>query len=80
MAKQWDALGDDARFEIDRMHHREDHVITEARLSRGMPGSATRLEVKAAMRWTFEGDRLVRMEVLGNGSSFSDALAEAGVS
>ena len=54
MTKQWEALGDDARLEIDRMHHREDQVITEARLSRGMPDSTARLEVKAVLGWTFE--------------------------
>jgi len=80
MSKQWEALGDDARLESDRMHHRGDQMITEARLSRGMPESNARLEVKALMRWTFEGARLVRMEVVGAGSSFDDALAEAGVS
>ena len=79
MTKQWEALGDDARLEIDRMHHREDQVIAEARLSRGMPGSTARLEVKAVMRWTFDGDRLVRLEVLGAGPDFDDALADAGV-
>jgi len=77
MSEQWEALGADARLEIDRLHHREAHAITEARLSRGMPGSTARLEVKAVMRWTFEGDRLVRMEVLGAGSSYADALADA---
>ncbi|HYH61599.1 MAG TPA: nuclear transport factor 2 family protein [Solirubrobacterales bacterium] len=80
MSKQWEGLGDDARLEIDRIHHRGDHVISEARLSRGMPGSTTRLEVKAVMRWTFEDNRLVRMEVVGAGSSFDESLAETGVS
>ena len=80
MSQQWEALGDDARLEIDRLHHREDHVIAESRLSRGMPGSDARLEVRALMRWTFEGGRLVRMEVLGAGSSYGDALAEANLS
>ena len=79
MTTQWDALGDDARMAIDRTHHREDHVITEVDLSRGMPGSTARLEVKAVVRWTFDGERLTRMEVLGAGSTFADALAEAGI-
>jgi len=79
LSKQWEALGDDARLEVDRIHHREDHLITEARLSRGMPESTARLEVKALMRWTFEDVRLVRMEVLGAGLSYADAIAEAKV-
>jgi hypothetical protein len=80
MTKQWEALGADARLEIERMHHLEDHVIAETRLSRGMPESTARLEVRAVMRWNFDGDRLVRLEILGAGSGFSRALAEAGVS
>ena len=79
VTKQWEALGDDARLEIDQMHHREDQVIAEARLSRGMPDSTARLEVKAALGFTFDGDRLIRLEVLGNGPDFDDALAAAGV-
>jgi hypothetical protein len=54
-------------------------MITETLLSRGMPDSTARLEVLAVMRWTFKGDRLVRCEVLGAGSSFNDALSEAGL-
>ncbi len=79
MTTQWEALGDDSHMEIDRTHHREDDVITELDLSRGMPGSTARIEVKAVLQWTFEGDRLIRMEVLGAGSTFAEALAEAGI-
>lgn len=77
MTQQWEGLGDDARLEIERLHERDDHLITEARLSRGMPESTARLEVKAVMRWTFEGNRLIRMEVVGAGSSFDDAITRA---
>ncbi len=78
LTKQWDGLGD-ARLEILRTHERDDHLVTETQLSRGMPGSGARLEVKAVMRWVFDGDRLVRTEVLGAGSSFNDAVAESGI-
>ena len=78
LTKQWDGLAD-ARLEIARTHEYEDQLVTETRLSRGMPGSTARLEVLALMRWTFEGDRLVRCEVLGAGSSFNDARGEAGL-
>ena len=78
LTKQWEGLAD-ARLEIARVHHREDQMVTETLLSRGMPESTARLEVLAVMRWTFEGDRLVRCEVLGAGSSFNDALEQAGI-
>ncbi|MDX6587775.1 MAG: SnoaL-like domain [Solirubrobacterales bacterium] len=79
MTKQWEALGDGALLEVDRMHHLEDHVIAETRLSRGMPESSARVEVKAVLRCTFDGDRFIRMEVLGTGPTFDEGLAEAGV-
>ena len=78
LTKQWEGLAD-ARLQLVRSHERADQMITETLLSRGMPDSTARLEVLAVMRWTFEGDRLVRCEVLGAGSSFNDALAEAGL-
>ncbi len=31
------------------------------------------------MQWTFEGDRLIRLEVPGAGSSFTDALDDVGL-
>lgn len=31
------------------------------------------------MRWSFDGERLIRIEVLGPGSSYNEALAEAGL-
>jgi ketosteroid isomerase-like protein len=79
MTKQWEALGDGALLEIDRMHQLGDHVVAETRLSRGMPGSSARVEVKAVLRCTFDGDRFIRMEVLGTGPTFDDGLAKAGV-
>jgi ketosteroid isomerase-like protein len=80
VTKQWEALGTDAVLEMERMHHIGDHVIAENRLSRGMPESATRIEAKAVLRITFDGERIIRLEVLGTGPTFDDGLAEAGVS
>lgn len=77
--KQWEALGEEGRLEVDRCHHREDHVIVEARLSRGMPESSARIEVPAVMRWMFDGERLLGMEVLGTGATIEDARARAGL-
>ena len=44
-----------------------------------MPGSDARVENKLVLGWTFDGDRLIRVEVLGAGSSYHDALAKAGI-
>jgi hypothetical protein len=79
LSKQWEALGEDALMEIDRTHHRDDHLITEISLSRGMPESTARIEVQAVIRWTFDGDRMIRAEVLGAGMTYAEALADAGV-
>ena len=79
LGKQWEAMGDDARLVIDRMHEKGDWVIAEARLSRGMPESAARLEVKVALRCAFAGERLVGLEVLGAGTTYEEGLARAGV-
>lgn len=78
MSKQWESLGD-ARLEMARMHEREDQVVAEALLARTMPGSTSRLEVNALMRWTFDGDRLIGMEIVGAGSEYSEALSDAGL-
>src|SRR5687767_8878811 len=79
VSKQWAALGPGGRVEIDRMHHLGDQVVAETRLSREMPGSTARLEVKAVVRLTFSQDLLSRMEVLGTGPTYDEGLAEAGV-
>ena len=78
MTKQWESLGD-ARLEMVRMHERDDQILAEALLARTMQGSTARLEVNALMRWSFDGDRLVGMEIVGAGSEYSGALADAGL-
>ncbi len=79
MKTQWDALGEDSRLEIDRIHAQGEGLVTEGRVSRGMPGSDARVENKIVLGWTFAADRLIRLEVLGAGSSYGDALAKAGI-
>ena len=79
MEAQWDALGEGARQEVAKIHELGDRVITEGIVSRAMPGSTARVENKVAIGWTFEGDRLVQIEVLGAGSSYNDALVRAGI-
>lgn len=78
MEKQWEALGD-ATQEIERFHHRGELVIVQSRLSRSMPGSTARIDNKVAMSYTFSGDRITRLEIIGAGSSYNDALERAGI-
>ena len=79
MEAQWDALGEGARQELSAFHELGDRVITEGIVSRAMPGSTARVENKVAIGWTFDGDRLVQIEVLGAGSSYNEALVQAGI-
>lgn len=79
MSKQWEGLGD-AQQRIDHAHVRGDQIVTEATVSRTMPGSDTRLENRVAIRWSFRDGRVSRLEVLGAGSSFKQGLESAGVS
>ena len=78
LTKQWEGLGD-AHMEVLRVHSRDDHLITEVEVARGMPDSPARLANQVVLRWSFEGERMIRTEVLGAGSSFNQALADAGV-
>jgi ketosteroid isomerase-like protein len=78
--KQWEAFAPDGRQEIDRAYPEGEEVITAGRLSRSMPGSDTQLEDRVAVRWTFRDGRVIRVEVLGAGSSFKEALEAAGLS
>ena len=54
-------------------------MIAESRVSRGMPGSTARIENKVALGYTFAGERIIRLEILGAGSSYNDALEKAGI-
>jgi hypothetical protein len=76
--KQWDILGD-ARMDIQRVHLRGDEAFAEVRLSRGMPGSTARIENKALLKIVFEGDLIKRLEALGAGSGYDEAIAAAGL-
>ena len=76
LASQWELLGD-ARQEVVAVHVRGDRRVTEARVTRSMPGSATPLENRVAMRWTFREGLVARIEVLGAGSSFKSGLDAA---
>ena len=77
--KQWEALGHDARQEIEGIHVRGDEVLSEIRLSRSMPGSDTEVETRALLSWSFRDGRLTRLAVLGAGTGFREARAAAGI-
>ena len=79
MRKQWEGIPG-AVQEIDRFHDRGDEIITEGRLSRTMPGSDARISNPLLMSWKFRDGKLVRLEQLGAGPEFPDALEAAGLS
>jgi len=79
MRKQWESLTG-AVQEIDRFHDRGDEIITVGRVSRTMPGSDARISNPLLMSWRFRDGRLVRLEQLGAGPDFPDALEAAGLS
>ncbi|HYH61969.1 MAG TPA: nuclear transport factor 2 family protein [Solirubrobacterales bacterium] len=77
--KQWEGIPG-ALHEIYRLHDRGDEIISEGRLSRTMPGSDTRISDTILMSWKFRDGKIVRLEQLGNGPNFPDALKAAGLS
>jgi ketosteroid isomerase-like protein len=77
--KQWEILSD-AVQEIDRFHDRGDEIITVGRVSRTMPGSYARITNPLLMSWKFRDGKLIRLEQLGAGPDFPDALKSAGLS
>jgi len=79
MRKQWDILSG-ASQEINRFHDRGEEIITEGRVSRTMPGSDTRISNPLLMSWKFRDGELSRLEMLGAGPEFPDALEAAGLS
>ena len=79
MRKQWEGIPG-ALQEIDRFHDRGDEIITEGRISRTMPGSDDRLSNRLLLSWKFRDGKLIRLEMLGAGPEFTDALEAAGLS
>jgi hypothetical protein len=78
MRKQWEGIPG-ALQEIDRFHDRGDEIITEGRLSRTMPGSDARISNPLLISWKFREGKLIRLELLGAGPDFPDALEAAGL-
>jgi ketosteroid isomerase-like protein len=79
MRKQWEILSG-AVQEIDRFHDRGDEIITVGRISRTMPGSDARISNPLLLSWKFRDGKLFRLEQLGAGPDFADALEAAGLS
>jgi ketosteroid isomerase-like protein len=79
LRKQWEGIPG-ALQEVDRFHDRGDEIITEGRLSRTMPGSDDRLSNRLLFSWKFRDGKLIRLELLGAGPEFADALEAAGLS
>ena len=78
MRKQWEILSG-ALQEIDRFDDRGDEIITVGRVSRTMPGSDARLSNPLLISWKFRDGKLIRLEQLGAGPDFPDALKVAGL-
>jgi ketosteroid isomerase-like protein len=76
---QWEGIPG-AHQDIERVHDRGDEIITENLLSRSMPGSDTRISQPILMSWKFRNGKLLRIEILGAGPEFQQALEAAGLS
>lgn len=70
--KQWEILGDTDQ-EIESLERRGGVILTLSRVTRRMPGSDARVEVKVLMAWTVRAGKVARMEVLGVGQDEIDA-------
>ena len=79
MRKQWEFLAGGIQ-EIDRFHDRGDEIITVGRVSRTMPGSDARISNPILISWKFRDGSLIRLEQLGAGPEFAEALKAAGLS
>jgi ketosteroid isomerase-like protein len=77
---QWEILSD-ALWELDRLYERGNETIGLGRISRRMPGSASRIEERVLVAVRFENAKMTRIEVLGFGQAeVQAALAAVGLS
>ena len=77
-AKQWEALAD-ARQEIERLHDRGDIVLVEMLLTRGMPDSEATVETRSLLSYSVGNGKVTRLEIVGTGPEFSEALKRVGL-
>ncbi len=78
LRRQWDSLSGGFQ-EVDRIDDRGDEIITVGRVTRTMPGSDTRISNPLLISWRFREGELIRLEQLGAGPNFPDALEAAGL-
>ena len=76
---QWESIPGAAQ-EIDRVEDRGDEIITVGSVSRTMPGSDARISNPLLISWKFRDGKVIRLEQLGAGPDFPDALKAAGLS
>ena len=79
MQKQWESIPG-ARSGDRSIHDRGDEIITVGRVSRTMPGSDARISNPILVSWKFRDGKIIRLELLGAGPGFPDALEAAGLS
>ena len=75
---QWESLPG-ALWEINQLHDRGDEVITVGCVSRAMPGSDARVDNPILQSWRFRDGKVIRLEMLGAGPEFQEALETAGL-
>ena len=77
--KQWDALAPDGRQEIKATHVRGDDILLEVPLTRSMPGSDARVEVRALLSFAVRAGKVTRMGILGTGTDLGQAREAVGL-
>ena len=75
---QWESLPG-GRQEIDRLEDRGNEVISIGRVSRLLPGSDARIDNPILLSWKFRDGKVTRIEMLGAGPEFPEALEAAGL-
>src|SRR4051794_15097370 len=74
---QWEIMP--ATHFVERFEIRGDEIMTIGGFTVQMPGSESRITDHSLVAWKVRDGKVLRMEVLGTGSSFFPALAEAGL-
>jgi len=73
---QWEVLHSNT---IERLESRGGRIVTTHRLGGTIPGSDANIDTMAVARWELRDGLVARCEVLGAGSSFQDAVEQAGL-
>ena len=75
--RQWAMPG--AQIEIERLIDRGDEVVAVGSVTRQMPGSDTRMGNPVVVLWALRDGKVTRIEMLGAGPRFREALEAAGL-